>query len=164
MRKLQSTVAGLALIAVIAIPAIAVGDTTPPQYVTVFGDPTVHVTPDRVAEIPFVLASCANSLTCIGQIALYGPSGRRLTQTAPAAFLDTPGSGDFPGFRLTPAAWRSLTRSHRLAARLVLKLPAGATQLLGYETLLAPMKGQARWCSGPVRPLAPPCHGSFRVT
>ena len=153
MRKLQLTVAGLA---VIAIPAIALGDTSPPQYVTVLGDPTVHLTPDRVAEIPFVLQSCASSLTCTGQIALYGRGRRRLTQTAAAAFLDTPGSGDFPGFRLTPAAWRSVSRSHRLAARLVLKLPAGATQLLGYETLLAPVPGQARWCSGP------PCGRRYR--
>jgi hypothetical protein len=110
------------------------------------------------------LEFCANSLTCTGEIALYGRRGRRLNQTAAAAFLATPGSGDFPGFRLTPAAWRSISRSHRLAARLVLKLPAGATQLLGYETLLAPVPGQARWCSGPLRPQVPPCHGSFRET
>ena len=145
----------------IAVPAVALGAVARPRDVTALGDPVVHVTPDRVAEIPFVLRSCSDAPACSSQMALYGRDGRRLTQPAPVSFLPLV-ARSFPGLRLTAAAWRALGRTKRLAATLIVKLGGGARQLLGYETLLAPAPGQARWCSGSVRPLAPPCTGSFR--
>jgi hypothetical protein len=155
----------LGLILALAIPALALGDPPPAEHITSSADVSVHVTPDRIAEIPFYLQSCTNSVACVAPVALYSPSGRRLTQTAPAAFLPgPPGSGDnaaFPGLRLTRGAWRSLERKHSLTSRVIIRFPNGATQLLGYETLLPPTPGQSRWCSGVLR-LVPPCHGAFR--
>ena len=151
----------VALAVAIAAPAVALGAVARPRGVTVLGDPVVHVTPDRVAQIPFFLRSCSNATACLSSMALYGRGGQRLTGVAPVSFLPSVGES-FPGLRLTGAAWRALGRTKRLGARLIVKLAGGARQLLGYETLLAPAPGQARWCSGPLRPLVPPCSGPFR--
>ena len=161
MRAPRSMLGGLALAAALATPGIAVGDAGARESLITLAAATIHVTPDRIAEIPVYLQSCSDANACLAPTALYDRAGRRLTQTAPAAFLPAPGDGGFPGLRLTPAAWRALQRSHRLAARLIVKFPGGSTQLLAYETLLPPARGQAPWCSGLLR-LVPPCRGRFR--
>jgi hypothetical protein len=145
----------------VAVPAVALGAVVRPREVSALGDPVVHVTPDRVAEIPFVLRSCSDAPACLSQMALYARGGRRLTEGAPVSFLPSAG-GSFPGLRLTAGAWRALARTKRLRTSLMVRLAGGGRQLLGYETLLAPASGQARWCSGAVRRLAPPCTGPFR--
>jgi hypothetical protein len=156
----------LGLVLALAIPALALSDPTPAEHITSSADASVHVTPDRIAEIPFYLQSCTNSVACVAPVALYSRSGQRLTQTAPAAFLPgPPGSGQdtaFPGFRLTRGAWRTLERKRSLTSRVIIRFPNGATQLLGYETLLPPTPRQSRWCSGLLQRLGPPCHGAFR--
>jgi hypothetical protein len=156
----------LGLLFALAIPALALSDPTPAEHVTSSADVSVHATPDRIAEIPFYLQSCTNSVACVAPVGLYSRSGQRLTQTAPAAFLPgPPGSGQdtaFPGFRLTRGAWRTLERKRSLTSRVIIRFPNGATQLLGYETLLPPTPGQSRWCSGLLQRLGPPCHGSFQ--
>jgi hypothetical protein len=144
-------------IAAAAAPALAAD--TPPA-VTVVAHPTVQVTTDRIAEIPFTLTQCATALDCDASIGLTDRLGL-VTQSAPAAYL--PGQlGDtrFPGLRLTGAAWRALRRAGRLTTRLIIDLPGGRRQVLGAETLEAPAAGAGRWCVG-TRRLAPPCHGSF---
>lgn len=160
MRSPRLALTGLALAAGIAAPAGTLA-AVPRESVTTVPDPTVHVTPDRIAEIPFYLQVCTDAKTCGAPIALYTRGGRRLTDAAPAAFLPSLGQGSFPGLRLTRAASRALERTHRLFTRLKLRLPGGGTELLGYETLLPPSAGEARWCSG-IRRLAPPCNGRFR--
>ena len=160
MRSLRLALTGLALAASVAAPAGTLA-AVPRESVTTVPDPTVHVTPDRVADIPYYLQACTNANTCDAPIALYARGGRRLTDFAPAVFLPSLNQSSFPGLRLTRVAWRDLQRTHRLFSRLELRVPAGGTELLGYETLLPPSANQARWCSG-VRRLAPPCNGPFR--
>jgi hypothetical protein len=160
MRSQRLALSSLAVAATIAAPGGTLA-AEPAESVTTALNPTVHVTPDRIAEIPVYLRACTDAKTCDAPIALYTRRGRRLTDSVPAAFLPSLNQGSFPGLRLTPAAWRDLTRTHRLFTRLELRLPAGATELLGYETLLPPSAGQARWCAG-VHRLAPPCNGRER--
>jgi hypothetical protein len=160
MRSPRLALTGLVLAAALAAPTGTLA-AAPSESVTTVPDPTVHVTPDRIAEIPFYLQECSDAKTCGAPIALYARGGRRLTDTAAAAFLPSVGQGDFPGLWLTRAASRDLERTHRLFTRLKLRLPGGGTELLGYETLLPPSAGEGRWCSG-IRRLAPPCNGPFR--
>jgi hypothetical protein len=143
------------------VPTVALGAVDQPPEVSALGDPVVHVTPDRVAEIAFVLGSCSDASACLSQMALYARGGRRLSEAASVSLLPSAG-GRFPGLRLTAGAWRALARTKRLRTSLMVRLAGGGRQLLGYETLLAPASGQARWCSGAVRRLAPPCTGPFR--
>jgi hypothetical protein len=148
------------LVTAIAAAAPASAADTPPA-VTVVAHPTVEVTTDRIAEIPFTLTQCATALDCDASIGLTADRLGLVTQTAPAAYL--PGQlGDtrFPGLRLTGAAWRALRRAGRLTTRLIIDLPRGRRQVLGDETLEAPAADAGRWCVG-TRRLAPPCHGSF---
>jgi hypothetical protein len=145
----------------VAVPAVVLGVVARSVDVSAVGDPVVHVTPDRVAEIPFVLRSCSDAPACLSQMAVYARGGRRLTEGAPVSFLPSAG-GSFPGLRLTAAAWRALARTKRLSASLIVRLAGGGRREAGYETLVPPASGQARWCSGPVRRLAPPCSGPFR--
>jgi hypothetical protein len=160
MRSPRLALTGLVLAAALAAPTGTLA-AAPSESVTTVPDPTVHVTPDRIAEIPFYLQACTDAKTCGAPIALYARGGRLLTDAAPAAFLPSLGPGSFPGLRLTRAASQDLKRTHRLFTRLKLRLPSGGAELLGYETLLPPSTGEARWCSG-IRRLAPPCNGPFR--
>jgi hypothetical protein len=155
--RLTMPLAVLAIVIAAAAPALAAD--TPPA-VTVVAHPTVEVTTDRIAEIPFTLTQCATALDCDASIGLTDRLGP-VTQTAPAAYL--PGQlsdAGFTGLRVTGAAWRALRRAGRLNTRLIIDLPDGRRQVLGAETLLAPTAGAGRWCVG-TRRLAPPCHGSF---
>jgi hypothetical protein len=112
MRSRGLALTGLALAAVIAAPAGTLA-AVPRESVTTVPDPTVHVTPDRIAEIPFYLQACTDAKTCGAPITLYARGGRLLTDAAPAAFLPSLGPGSFPGLRLTRAASQDLKRTHR---------------------------------------------------
>jgi hypothetical protein len=161
MRSPRLRLGALALAGLIAPPAASLAASRT-DGITALPDPTVHVTPDRIAEIPFYLQSCSDAKACLAPIALYTRNGRPLTDTAPAASLASLNDGtSFPGLRLTAAAWHTLRRTHRLLTHLMLALPTGGTELLGLETLLLPASGQAPWCSG-IQRLAPPCNGPFR--
>lgn len=157
--RIRLTLTTVAVAVMAAAPAFAAS--TPPPVVVV-GHPIVHVTPDRVAEIPFSLTGCATAITCTAPIALYSRTGLRVTQPTSAGFLADGGVTDFPGLRLTPAGWRALRHARRLLTSLVVSVPHVGRELLGYETLLLPAAGQLRWCAGLLRRGAPPCNGPFR--
>jgi hypothetical protein len=148
----------VAIMAACAIPTFA---SAPPPWVVVAAHPTVHVTPDHVAQVPFALKQCANANACLAPMALYSRGGRRLTHTEKVSFLPTGNASDFPGLRLTPTAWRELQRRHQLQTVLMIRR-SGRLQQLGDETLLLPARGQRPWCRGLARREAPPCHNGLR--
>ncbi len=129
-----------------------------PERITAFADPAVYVTPDRVAELQFYLSSCTTGPACGAPVALYSRTGQRLSDTTPAALLPSPGDhAEFAAVRLTAGAWRTLKRAHRLVAHVTVRFPNGSSELLGYETLLPPARGEAPYCTGVLHPLGPPC-------
>jgi hypothetical protein len=138
-------------------PAVAVARQLG-ERVTAFADPAVHVTPDRVAELRFFLSSCSTGPACVAPVGLYTRGGRRLTSTVAAALLPSPGDqSEFAAVRVTMDAWRTLRRTRRLVARVVIRFPNGTSELLGYETLLPPTPGEAPYCTGVLHRMGPPC-------
>ena len=128
------------------------------ERVAAFADPAVHVTPDRVAQLRFFLSSCSTGPACVAPVALYTRGGVRLTSTVAAALLPSPGDqSGFAAVRVTTGAWRTLRRTRRLVARVVIRFPDGTSELLGYETLLPPTPGEAPYCTGVLHPMGPPC-------
>lgn len=138
-------------------PAVAVSGQLP-ERVAAFADPAVQLTPDRVAELRFYLSSCTTSPACVAPVALYTRGGLRLTSTVAAALLPSPGDrSEFAAVRVTTRGWRMLRRTRRLVARVVIRFPNGTSELLGYETLLPPTRGEAPYCTGVLHPMGPPC-------
>ena len=160
-RLLAGAGAAVAVIGVVA-PAVAVPGQLP-ERVTAFADPAVHVTPDRVAELPFYLSSCTTGPACVAPVALYTRGGVRLTSTVAAALLPSPGDGiEFAAVRVTAGGWRMLRRTRRLVARVVIRFPNETSELLGYETLLPPTPGEAPYCTGVLHSMGPLCRGTLR--
>ena len=147
----------VAAVVMVGLPVSAVSAQLPEQ-ITAYADPAVHVSPDHVAELPFYLTSCTTALACTAPVGLYGRAGRRLTSTANTGVMPSPGGGEaFAAVRLLSGTWRTLQRTHRVVARVVVRFPDASTQLLGFETLLPPAPGQKRYCAGPPHSFVPPC-------
>ena len=150
----------LAAVVLVGLP-VSASSAQLPERITAYSDPAVHVSPDHVVELRLYLTSCTNALACTAPVGLYGRAGRRLTSTANAGLIPTPGGGEaFAAVRLLAGTWRTLQRTHRIIARVVVHFPDASTQLLGFETLLPPAPGQKRYCAGPPRSFGPPCRPS----
>jgi hypothetical protein len=113
MRGKRRLLVGLIVATVATVPAVAFSRQAS-DHVTAIADPSVHVSPDHIAQVPFYLSSCSNADACLAPIALFTRAGAHLTGSTSAGLLPAAGqSGGFAAVRLTVAAWTELKRRRR---------------------------------------------------